>query len=470
MPIRRLMSIVVLFCAVCSGAAEPTPPDESAAASLADQPEVAAPAVTPAPAGAPAVAAPPIISSFDDRIAVAAHAVETGEYVEAEQQLTTTIAEIERATWRYDRSLAQPLELLGDALAGQGKYTEALPVYEQARHVIRVNDGLHAPAQIPIVYKEASTLTSMGDIAKANARQEYAYETLFKNHDRYDEALVPGVMHLAEWYERTGNTFAARELYEYAVIIETRAHGDMDPSLIPPLIGAARTYREERFPPVHIPEPQEMAPPLSAPGGFPTVNQPVTINRFGLGEQALQRVVRITDANPNAAPIDVALAELALADWYQLFDQRQSATKMYIGARALMRSKAGLTEDQIAAYFDPPQPLWVPIPPPRAPEVRTRPTQGHVAVSYTLTERGDCTDLKTIESQPEGLMDTRVRRGLAVARFRPHFEGDTPVALPNQVYRHTFTYYPQASSAPPADDSKGEDTSEPSAASNDDDA
>ena len=40
------------------------------------------------------------------------------------------------------------------------------------------------------------------------------------------------------------------------------------------------------------------------------------------------------------------------------------------------------------------------------------------------------------------MMDIKVRRGLRVARFRPRFEGDNPVAAPDQIYRHTFTYYP----------------------------
>jgi hypothetical protein len=44
---------------------------------------------------------------------------------------------------------------------------------------------------------------------------------------------------------------------------------------------------------------------------------------------------------------------------------------------------------------------------------------------------------------------------LLVARFRPQFEGDTPVAAPNMIFRHTFTYYPH--DKPPHKQSAGHD-------------
>jgi hypothetical protein len=292
---------------------------------------------------------------------------------------------------------------------------------------------------------------------------------LFRNHDKYDEALVPGVLRLAAWYEQTLNMFAARQLYEYAALIETRAHGEMDPSLIPPLQGLARTYREERFPAYRVPRTEDTLG-MSGPGGFPANDRPITINRFGDGEQALVRIVRITQANPNAAPLDVALAELDLADWYLLFDNDERATTIYVHARQMMRSQGGLDDDQVAAYFTPPKPLWLPIPEnPPAPEVRANPTQGHVEVSYTLTARGECIDLHTVASQPEGLMDMKVRRGLRVARFRPQFAGDVPVDVTNLVYRHTFTYYPRPETPQPEqprDPGKAPDEEQADAATN----
>jgi tetratricopeptide (TPR) repeat protein len=445
MPIRRLMSSALL-CAALTASGTEAPSD-----ALDDAP---APAVTPPPDLAVLPAAE--MADIQARIDIAEHQIQTGEYPDAETQLNATITEIEQKTWRYDRALAQPLILLGDALSGQGKFEEALPVYEKARHVIRVNDGLHTPAQVDTVYRESAALTAMGEIVKANAREEYAYETLVRAYDRYDEALVPGIMHLAEWYEKTSNVFAARNLYDYAVIIETRAHGENSPTLIPPLQGQARTYKEERYPPYRSPQTEDSFGP-TAPGGYPAYsNQTITVNRFGEGEKALAQVVRITAANPEATPLDLAIAELNLADWYLLFDHDSRAVTLYVHARQIMKTKAGLSDDQVTSYFNPPQAIWLPIAEPVAPALRTNPTEGHVEVRYTLTKRGECVDLKTVDSKPEGMMDTKVRRGLLVARFRPQFDGDEPVAAPDMIYRHTFTYYPSSKVSAPKTESPGQ--------------
>ena len=462
MPIRRLISTLLLYATLPAVAGESAQVDDTTATApptheAAETIEFSEfdPVAVEAPAAVP-------IPGADAAVYAAAQQIQTGEYRDAELQLAASIAEIERQTTRYDRSLAQPLMLLGDALSGQGKYAEALPAYEQARHVIRVNDGLHTPAQVEIVYREANTLAAMGEIAKANARQEYAYETLFRNHPRYDDALVPGILHLAAWYERTFNIFAARGLYEYAALIVLRTHGESDPGLIPALKGLARTYREERFPVAQVPAEPDNSIEAVGPSGFPVNDRPITVNRFAEGERALVQIVRITQANPSAAPLDVALAELDLADWYLLFDNDERAITIYVHARQLMRLHAGLDEPQIDAYFKPPQALWLPIPGnPPAPDVRVNATQGHVEVSYTLTEHGECTDLKTIDSQPEGLMDTKVRRGLHFARFRPQFDGDVPVAATNRVYRHTFTYYPRPPAPLPSNQARGHTQQDP---------
>jgi tetratricopeptide (TPR) repeat protein len=388
-----------------------------------------------------------------NRIAVAAHELDQKEYADAEQLLNGIVAELERTTSRYDPSLVHPLTMLGDALSGEAKYKEALRQYEQARHITRITNGLHTIDQIDLVYREANTLASMGKIERANDKQEYAYETLLRKYGPFSPSLIPGLYHLAAWYDRTSNIFAARGLYERAVDILARANGETDPSLIPALRGLANTYREERFPPWQLPEDKQPGVPLQYDLYESQGVAPVVVNRFGPGEVALLQIVKITAADPNAKPFDVALAELDLADWYLLFDKQARAVPVYVHARQIMRERVAMTDEQIAAYFGQPTVLYRPIPenPPAPPEpLRSNPTQGHIEVGYTVTEQGEVGDLKTLASEPEGLMDTKVRRGLRVSRFRPRFEGDNPVASPNQVYRQTFTYYPHMEGAAPS--------------------
>jgi tetratricopeptide (TPR) repeat protein len=396
----------------------------------------------------------------DDRIGVAVHQLEMKEYADATALLTDIVAEQERRTSRYDPSLVVPLTLLGDALSGEAKYPEALRTYEQAQHIARVEGGLHTTEQVNIIYKQANTLASMGKIEKAQDKQEYAYETLARKYGPFSPELVPGLYHLAAWYERTSNIFAARGLYERITQIVERTGGETDPALLPALRGIALSYREERFPPYQVIDERQptMAAAMDTAGMPHPGQQGMVVNRFGPGEQALVQIVKILSADPNVDPLHLAQAELDLADWYLLFDKQSRATPIYVHARQVLQERAGFTPEQITAYFDHPTVLYRPIPanpPTPPPALRTNPTEGYVEVSYTVTALGEVNDLKTIASEPEGMMDFKVRRGMRVARFRPRLDGDTPVASPNQVYRHTFTYYPSYPSAESAGTAAG---------------
>jgi TonB family protein len=394
-------------------------------------------------------------NDLGNRISRAALMVKSHEFADAVPQLQAIIDDLEHQTSRYDPSLVIPLTLLGDAYNGDGKYKEALRTYEQGEHISRVTEGLHTASQVDLVYREAATLAAMGELDKANDREEYAYETLVRAYGPFSPSLIPGLYKLAAWYERTSNIFSARGLYERAVDIISRTGGGTDPALVPALRGLATTYREERFPPYETAEPR--APSMSTDlTAMPTVMgaPPTVVNRFGPGEAALSQIVKIVNADAAATPLDRVKAELDLADWYLMFDKAARATTVYVHARQQMREKVGMSEDQIATYFQPtilyrPIPDGPPLPPPA---LRINPTEGHVELSFTVTEDGEVGELKTLSSDPEGMMDIKVRRGMRAARFRPRFEGDTPVATPNQVYRHTFVYYPHPE--PPAAGSK----------------
>ncbi len=431
------------------------PAGPRAAPASGDQPNAIDAMVPSSPTGAPPgdpSSAGVIAADLGARLTAAAHQIQTHEYADAEPALTTIISELEQQTSRYDPVLVTPLTLLGDSQSGQEKYKEALRSYEQAQHIARVSEGLHTPTQVDLIYREANTLASMGQIDKANDRQEYAYETLMRAYGSFSPSLIPGLYHLAAWYDRTSNIFAARGLYERAIQIVARDGGDRDPGLIPALRGLANTYREERFPPYEPPEQRLPGAPLGAavvpgPGEAPAI----IVNRFGPGEAALIEIIKITQANPQAKPLDLALAEIDLADWYLLFDKPERATPVYVEARQVMRENAGLTDEQINAYFEPTV-LYRPIPanpPAPPPGMRTNPTEGFVEIGYTVTADGEVGDLKTLASQPDGLMDMKVRRGMRAARFRPRFDGDIPVAAPNLVYRHTFIYYPHPDATTP---------------------
>ncbi len=431
-------------------------PADSASTKSSDEPDAIGALQAPAADTADASSAQPA-SDVGSRLVTATHQLEMKEYADAVPLLEGVVSDLERSTSRYDASLVAPLTMLGDAYAGEAKYKEALRSYEQARHITRVNDGLHATQQIDLLYRESDTLVAMGKPEKANDRQEYAFETLIHAYGPVSPELIPGLYRLGAWYERTSNVFGARTVYERAVDILERNNerGSNNAELVTALRRLAKTYKDERFPPHELPEERMPGAPLMSSsnmygGEYMGPGPAVVVNRFGPGEVALLQVVKLVSADPASTPLDVALAEIDLADWYLLFDKEARATPVYVHARQIMHERAAMTDDQIAVYFGKPTALYRPIPdnPAMPPEpLRSNPKEGHVELSYTVTAQGQVDDLRTLSSEPEGMMDLKVRRGMRVARFRPRFEGDTPVSSVNQIYRHTFTYYPRPEDA-----------------------
>jgi len=380
-----------------------------------------------------------------DPLEQVARQIEAEEYRESLQWLEQHMAEIQAESHSFDRRLVRPLILLGDAKAGQGMHDEALRHYRRALHLNRVNSGLNTPEQVEIVYREAKSLKALGHYQDANDREEYAFHVLNRAHDPLDEELLPGLYHLASWYERTSNVFAARALYERAVnIIEH--HGKLDTTeAIPALRGIAMSYRMERFPPFYMADLAQQERGVVA--GERLRSQQMLVNNFPAGEAALQRIVRILREAQPTDNLARARAVLDLADWYILFEHPQRAQPLYAHAWGLLEEAENL---DVVNLFDEPEMLYFPAPDdpsPPPPEQRGERTTGYVEVAFDVTEDGFVRDLDTVASEPDGLMDFRVRKSLRLARFRPMLIDGVPVFTDYYTYRHEFPYYPERAPA-----------------------
>ena len=371
--------------------------------------------------------------------------IQAGEYDLPHAWLDAHVNRLQRNSHRFDPQLVKPLTLLGDIEARRGNYDQALDLYGQAVHVQRVSRGLVSPGQVEIVHREADVYRSLGDIKNANEREEYAYHVLKAAYEAYDQNLLPGVYRLAQWYSSTNNIYAARALYQRSVDILTANGRGGSPEAIPALEGLARTYRQERFPPHFVLTSTSSAPGASAGRAF---EAPINIGDYPRGEQALQQIVQIRRDNGNDA-IQVSEAVLDLADWYLLFDRPKRAMPLYDFAYDLLSGSESVDAE---AFFAQPRMLHFPAPSdPKPPALGTdaEPLVGHVELSFDITANGFVRDLKTVDSQPEGMMDFRVRKSIRASRFRPAIVDGVPVKTEEQSFRHEFTYYPNPGPAEP---------------------
>ena len=361
--------------------------------------------------------------------------VAIGEYPEAINIVELEIEKIERRSSRYNIELARPLAILGDALAGVGDREGALGAYNRAVHITRVNRGLHHPSQVDIVYREAQVLAANGNVTRANRRHEYAYDILLRSYGGGSPMLLPGIFSLADWYLVNYNIFSARGLYEHALSVADETLAESDPDRLRALRGVAATYRSERFPPYQ----DEKKSNSSHQVGYRYGAMPA-INNFAKGERALIEVVNVLMASEGATEEAVARAVLELGDWYLIFGKQGRATTLYRHVWELLHSKP----DQLAEIFDSPTPLYLPLPgdPDTQGAAVGRPQSGVVELSFRVDESGGVSSIATLHSDPQDLMDVKVRRAVRRARYRPAFDGQTTLATEDVRVSHEFFYYP----------------------------
>ena len=366
--------------------------------------------------------------------------IDAGEFEIPKLWLAQKISDIEAGSHRFDPALVRPIIMMGDIQTLEGNYVGALDTYGRAVHLERVNSGLVSPGQVEIVYREAEVYRTLGDFKTANEREEYAYFVLRRSHHPHDEALLPGLFHLGNWYESTHNIFAARSLYQRAADIYIANDKAFTLEAVPAWAGIARTHRLERFPPFYI----DPSDPNAFASSSLTAASPytaVSVNNFPAGERALQTIIQIQRGNDAELEV-VAKAILDLADWHLLFEKSRAAFPLYQIAWEMLSEVEGFpTED----YFG--QPRLIYFPEPSDPKPSSRATEsartGLVTVQFDITEQGSVRRLETMASEPKGMMDYRVRKSLRISRYRPVITGGVPVPTDDYSYTHEFSYYPQ---------------------------
>ena len=375
--------------------------------------------------------------------------IEARQFDNARLLLENGIETLEDEHNRYHSDLVAPLETLGDVHYLLGNFPDAAESYQRAIHISRVNAGLHAPDQIPIVHKEARTYTAMGDLARANEREEYAYNLGLRAFGAYDPRLLKGLFHLADWYEQTNNIFAARGLYQHAVHVIDSQLNEQDPAMIAALRGLARSYRLERFPPIYIGDSGDVASFTGRAVANPTRPTVVVVNNFSAGEETLQRIVRLRREAQEPDDVLIAEAILDLADWYLLFKKNSRAHDLYQHAFNMIEAVEAV---DASTFFAEPKLLHYPRP--RNPELNPvrqdqTPSKGHVRLSFDVSPYGLISNVKTVSSVPANLMDFRVRRSMRYARYRPAVVNGQAVEFTGHEYLWEFNYLPDPGAAAP---------------------
>ena len=440
-------------------------PALSAPAQGLTQKSTEAPELTMAP-----VESDPEREEFARQIRLALLQYQEGRAFEARNTVSDTLEDLRARFGPWDQQQVLGLRILAAAEQALDDLESAGEALAQAQYLNRMNLGLHDLSQLPILAELTQLSLRQGNFEQSNTLQEYAFYIQQRTHGENSEALLPALYNLGAWYLSSGNVLASRTLYERALDLSEDLYGETDLRLIPALKGLAGSFRAERFPAEGQNDTPAFTFTTTGPNrqNLPIEDERMMLGRYGQGEDALQRVLEIYDAQESVEPKRYADGLIELGDWHLIFDKWTAAALRYRQAQTHLL-EAGWEPPAVDALFAAPEPVILHLPETRVPSDRTglEPQLGFIDYRYRVNTRGRAFEVEITDFGPEDLLNFRLKRALKEARFRPIMVAGEAVDSDWLEARHEFPFLgaPPEPEAEPEAEAKAEGDALPSSES-----
>ena len=125
------------------------------------------------------------------------------------------ITRLESQTGAYGEQLAPALINLGLLQQEAGNHHEASKVFLRALYIIRINDGLESPKQLPLLellIKANSAIDAWREVANNHDLMYWLYK---RNYHINDPRLLPVIKRLRRWHIEAYNKDTGRSLSEH---------------------------------------------------------------------------------------------------------------------------------------------------------------------------------------------------------------------------------------------------------------
>ena len=377
------------------------------------------------------------------------------DYVAAEAAFGEALQIVEARGGAASPNLLDPLRGLGYTLAASGRHKEAIPPLERALLIDRRTYGLYDAGQQKVLRQLAESLIQVGRPADAERHVAYLLQLGDRIYGKRDPRQVPILSFAASWRADIGDFISARALYRHAIDVVEQKLGPKDPALIEPLRALAGTYTQEvYFSTLGLKTQSRERQPTDADG---TSNEQKQMNPRYLnseGEKALERAVKILEAQPPSAHDTLVATLIQSGDWYQIKHAPEKALPYYRRAAALnatLVAAATPTTAQpagaTAAAAAEPEPLSFPVrvyyPTPSAATRNMKlpaeqVDERFVEIQFTVTDSGDVSDAKVTEANGTQRQASDALSAIRAARFRPKFVNGEPVATTGMTNREVF--------------------------------
>jgi len=376
------------------------------------------------------------------------------DYTAAETSFTEALKLVEAHAGAASPKLLDPLRGLGYTLAASGRHTESIPVLERAVLIDRRSYGLYDIGQQKMLRQLAESLVKIGRPAEAERHVAYLVQLGDRVYGKRDPRKVPLLCYAASWYAEIGDFMTARAIYRQAIDLVDQKLGPNDPAAVQPLRELADTYTHELYFSTLGLRTQTMErQPADANGSYNDQRQMNPRNLAGEGENALERAVKILEAQPPSAHDTLAETLIQIGDWFQIKTLPDKALPYYRRAAALTASLSAASASPppaggtaVQAQTEP-QPLSFPVrvyypTPLQATRYTTLPAdqvdERFVEVAFTVTPAGEVSDAKVTDANGTQRQIADALSAIRAARFRPKFLNGEPVEATGMTNREVF--------------------------------
>jgi TonB family protein len=363
------------------------------------------------------------------------------DYVAAENAFREALQIVEQDGHAANPKLIGPLRGLGYTLAAAGKHEQAAAYLERALLISRRSYGLFDRGQQGMLRQLADSLSHQGRIDEGERHMNYLQRIGERIYGRRDPRLVDTLCTIGDWYAQAGTFSMARAKYREALQIVEKKLGENDLAAVQPLRALARSYTKELYyASLGLRTESVERAPRDADGS----TEPRPLNPRFLssdGEKALERALKIMDAQ-NEPPSDVLIATLIQAgDWFQTKHQPERALSLYRRAASLGAGAPDHTRDSQPAPLSFPVRVYYPTPLLATRNTMLPPQQVEekfVEVEFTVTGAGDVANARVTDRNGTSRQASEALQAIRAARFRPKFVNGEPVETPGLTNREVF--------------------------------
>jgi tetratricopeptide (TPR) repeat protein len=384
-----------------------------------------------------------------------------GDYVAAEASYQRAIALIEASGRLTNPRYARAHAGLALTYYGARRYDLAAPAFDRAIALNRRAEGLFNEDQLPLLEKQADSLTELGRAEDALHAHRYSLRLVGRRHGERSMRYALELESFGRWYTRAHAYDASRATLKRSAELIATLEGPEAVELIGPLTAIAENARRWIYDPQARAQSAEEDQRRSMyhdpvmPG--PPSLSPSTIESEGL--RALEQAAAVADSHPDLSPATVAAVRVQLGDWHQAKLAHERALPHYQRAFQAAAQVAQDGRSLSEALFGAPLLLNFSAPegwnryaqrPPEEVERRD------IEVEMTVTAQGRVEDARVVADGGDPKLAERGQRAAESGRYRPRLVDGEPVDTSAVRFVQPFYVLREAPAAGSEADEAGE--------------